>query len=212
MKLKDDFVWENYTTMYEREMDTIFIKNDVDLIITDPKFKDGDIDFVDNLHVNWKELYHVIHKLNVKSIFECGCGCTHHLINSKIINPSIIVNGCDYSQSQIDLGFDRFGLNDYDFAKRLKVVDMTDVESVLSSSLGQHEFVYTQAVTMHLSYDRAKKFLSNMKTLSSKYIYLIENITMHDYDALISEVLPEFERVDIVGKYVDYGILLKRKD
>ena len=124
------------------------------------------------------------------------------------MNKDLTCNGCDYAQSQIDVGVRYFNLSNYDFADRLKVVDLVDGDT---SPLGKHEFVYTQAVTMHLSYDRAKKFLYNMKSLSSKYIYLIENITVHDYDTLISEVFPEFERVNNEGKYIDYGILLKRK-
>jgi hypothetical protein len=210
MKLKDDFNWENYTTQYyEREMKDEFQAKNIPLIITEPKF-DGknEVEYVDDLHPNWKELYHTIHRLGVESIFECGCGCAHHLINSKILNKDLTCNGCDYAQSQIDVGVRYFNLSNYDFADRLKVVDLVDGDT---SPLGKHEFVYTQAVTMHLSYDRAKKFLYNMKSLSSKYIYLIENITVHDYDTLISEVFPEFERVNNEGKYIDYGILLKRK-
>jgi len=211
MKTKDDFNWETYTSQYyEKEMEDIFInKLKQALIITDVKFKDGEIDFVDDLHVNWKELYHTINKLGVKSIYECGCGCAHHLINSQIINPELVVNGSDYSRTQIDIGVKRFNLNDYEFANRLKVVDMVNIENV--ASLGKHEFVYTQAVTMHLSFERAKKFLTNMKELSSKYVYLIENITSHDYNKLILDVFPEFEIVDIRGKFINYGILLKRK-
>ena len=33
-----------------------------------------------------------------------------------------------------------------------------------------------------------------------------------DYNQLISEVLPEFEKIDLDKKYIDYAILLKRKD
>ena len=53
---------------------------------------DNELVFNDNLHPNWKELYHMIYKLDVESIFECGCGCAHHLINNQIINPNLIDN------------------------------------------------------------------------------------------------------------------------
>lgn len=215
MKTQDDFNWETYTTnYYEKEMNEIFIKQlNQALIITEVKLDDdNELVFVDDLHVNWKELYDIIHKLKVESVYECGCGCGHHLINNQIINPKLIVNGSDYAQSQIDVGKRNFKLDGYEFSKRLKVIDM--VNTTDTASLGKHEFVYTQAVTMHLSYDRAKKFLLNMKELSSKYIYLIENITSHDYNKLIAEALPEFERVDsntYSGTYINYGILLTRK-
>lgn len=209
MKEKDDFNWERYTELfYKKEMITHFINKNIPIIINKFTYDDNnEIIFNDDLHLNWKELYHQIHKLKVKSIFECGCGNGHHLINSQKINPNLIINGCDYSQSQIDLGKEYFNLNDYEFYNRLTVTDIINTKDI--SLLGKHEFVYTQAVTMHLAYDRAKKFLFNMKELSSKYIFLIENIAAHDYDKLISEIFPEFERIK-TDKYINNGILLKR--
>lgn len=209
MKTEDDFNWDSYTKdFYGVEMVREFVEKNIDLIVTNFIKNGDDVEFNNNLHVNWKELYYIINKLKVKSIFECGCGCGHHLINNKIVNPNLIVNGCDYSQSQIDLGIKEFNLSTYDFAENLKVFDMTSETGI--DTFGKHEFVYTQAVTMHLSYDRAKKFLYNMKKLTSKYVFLIENTTVHDYDKLISEVFPEFEVIQ-GGKYIDYGILLKLK-
>ena len=211
MKIKDDFKWDTYTKdHYEGEMVYgLQIKDNHDMIANKFSEVDGEIVFYDNLHNNWKEIYHLVHKLGVKSVFECGCGCAHHLININKITPHVEINGCDYAQSQIDLGYKYFELAKYDFAKRITVMDMVDSEDF--ELLGTHEFVYTQAVTMHLSLDRAKKFLYNMKKLTSKYIFLIENITQHDYETLIPEIFPEFERVRD-SKFVDYGILLKRKD
>lgn len=210
-KTKDDFKWDTYTQdYYEREMiDVLQTRYKHDMIANNFTEVDGELEFHDNLHDNWKEVYHLVHKLGVKSVFECGCGCAHHLINIHKTSPGVEINGCDYAQSQIDLGYKHYELDKYDFAKRLTVKDMVD--GVDFEDMGTHEFVYTQAVTMHLSYEKAKKFLYNMKKLTSKYIFLIENITAHDYETLISEILPEFERVKD-SKFVDYGILLKRKD
>jgi len=210
MKTKDDFNWETYTQKhYEVEMINILQKQyNHDMIINDFDEVDGIIEFKDNLHDNWKEIYHQVHKLGVNSVFECGCGCVHHLINISKINPNIEINGCDYSKSQIDLGYKYYELDKYDFAKRIIVKDMVDGDF---ESMGTYEFVYTQAVTIHLSLDKAKKFLYNMKKLSSKYIFLIENIREHDYESLVTEIFPEFDRIKD-GRFVDYGILLKRKD
>ena len=210
-KIKDDFVWDTYTKdHYEREMIEVIQKRDnQDMIVNKFSEVNGEIVFHDNLHNNWKEIYHLVHKLGVKSVFECGCGCAHHLININKITPNVEINGCDYAQSQIDLGYKYFDLHKYGFAKRLTVTDMVDGENI--GSMGTHEFVYTQAVTMHLRLVKAKKFLYNMKKLSSKYVFLIENITAHNYESLIPEIFPEFDRV-MDGKYLDTGILLKRKD
>jgi len=209
-KINDDFGWDDYTEKYyEREMIDILQKRDNhNMIVSGFTETDGELVFNDNLHGNWKEVYHQVYGLGVKSVFECGCGCAHHLINIKKIVPNVIINGCDYAQTQIDLGYKYYELEKYDFAKRLTVKDMTN--SVGITDMGKHEFVFTQAVTMHLSYDKAKKFLINMRDLSSKYVFLVENVTAHDYEDLITEVFPEFDRV-LNGRYISSGILLKRK-
>lgn len=210
MKRHDDFNWDTYTQLYYgREMDTCFINQGIDYLITDLVFDENNkIVFKDNIHNNWRELYRHIHELGVKSIYECGLGCGHHLINAYKINPKLKINGCDYSQSQIDLG-ERFNLSSYPFYKNLKVQDFVNVPDI--ASFGKHEFVYTQAVTMHLEHNRCIQFLQNMKALSSKYVFLIENRTAHDYRALCAEVFPEFEWIED-HKHIDYGILLKRKE
>jgi hypothetical protein len=74
--------------------------------------------------------------------------------------------------------------------------------------------VYTQAVSMHLSHDRVKKFLVNMGKLSSKYLLMIENVKCHDYLELFKELLPDFEVVKSFGEgiYTPNSVLLKRKE
>ena len=182
-KLTDDFSWDSYTEQhYEREMfDILQEKLNLDMIVTDFTEKDGEIIFNDKLHENWMELYHQVHKLGVKICFlSVDVVCAHHLININKITPEVTINGCDYSQTQIDLGYKYYELEKYDFANRLIVKDLTSSDGI--KEMGKHEFVYTQAVTMHLAYDKAKKFLINMRDLSSKYVFLIENINAHDYE------------------------------
>tara|TARA_R110001583_G_scaffold6053_3_gene31713 strand:- start:563 stop:1273 length:711 start_codon:yes stop_codon:yes gene_type:complete len=209
-KTTDDFTWDDYTEKhYEPEMfDILQTKLNLDMVITDFTETDGEITFNNRLHENWMELYYQVHKLGVKSVFECGCGCAHHLINIRKIMPGVDINGCDYAQTQIDLGYKYYDLESYDFANKLTVKDLTSSEGI--KEMGKHEFVYTQAVTMHLAYDKAKKFLINMRDLSSKYVFLIENINAHDYEDLINEVFYDFERIQD-GRYISTGILLKRR-
>jgi len=209
VKTQDCFNWDSYTeSYYENEMSMLSEKYNLDLIIDNFDIENNEIVFKNNLHNNWMELYHQIHKLKVSSVYECGCGCAHHLINIYKIDNNIDIGGCDYSQNQIDLGKKYFNLDSYPFKEKLKVIDLTNDLYEIDKT---YEFVFTQAVVMHLSYDRAKKFLSNIKKITNKYIFLIENINYHDFNQLISEVLPEFEKVDLDKKYVDYAILLKRK-
>jgi len=214
MKQKDDFNWETYTQFfYEKEMvDGLQGRENLDMLV-DGSYVDhasgSIVVYSDNLHPNWKALYNQACTLEVSSVFECGAGCGHHLINLQKLRPELLINGCDYSQSQLDVGYKHFSLGEYSFAERLGVVDMTDPEA--TQDLPVSEFVYTQAVTMHLAWDRAKALLINMGKLSSKYVYLIENIHQHDYPALLKEALPEFEIINSDKSYIDTAILLKRK-
>ena len=213
MKNYDDHNWDSYTSTYEAQL-TKEVKGDanMDMIITDFSTENGELVFNDNLHTNWKEIYHQAYKLGVNSVFECGCGCAHHLINIKKTNPDMVVNGCDYAKSQINLGYRDYNLADYDFHERLKVVDMSQPDAV--DYLGQHEFVYTQAVVMHLAHVKAKRFLRNMNKLASKYILMIEKPSSpydHDWAVLIPEIFPEFTRLyDTKYRKDDGCILLER--
>eukprot|EP01047_Picozoa_sp_COSAG01_P135816 COSAG01_NODE_66129_length_271_cov_0.604651_1_plen_75_part_01 len=69
-KISDDFVWDTYTKdHYEREMVDVIQKRDNQVMVVD-KFSEvnGEIVFHDNLHNNWKEVYHLVHKLGIKSV------------------------------------------------------------------------------------------------------------------------------------------------
>jgi len=205
MKLKDDFDWSVYTLAFsEKEL----FGSGYDLIIEDFYIAEGELVFNDNIHPNCKELYHQVHKLNVKSVHECGFGAGNHLINLYKINDELDINGCDYCKSQMDLGIKRFNLDEYAFFKKLQIKDFSLPLREVSI---KHDLVYTQAVTMHLSYDKAKEFLKNMRLISTKYIFLIENIKEHDYDGLIAKVFPDYQRIS-TSKYINYGILLIKPD
>lgn len=213
MKLHDDFNWDSYTkSSYETQLMVEINKNDnIDLLISSvDRDANGDIVFKDNLHPNWMKLYHTVDKLKVNSAFECGCGSVQHLINLRKLNPEIVLRGCDYAQSQIDLGYKYFDLSSYDFAPHLEVRDLT---KDIPEDHPKFEFVYTQAVTMHLAHTRAMKFLQNMGRMSSKYIFLIENINSHNYPALLAQALPDFELISLDSKYSQvHAMALKRKD
>lgn len=211
LKKSDDFNWDTYTGIYESVMNSDLVGKH-DMIVSDYELVDGKVVFEGTLHANWREIYSRVHTLGVNSVFEVGCGCTHHLINIKNMNPEMTINGCDYSKSQINLGYKYFNLGDYDFHDRLTVKDMTVDDGI--TEMGQHELVYSQAVSMHLSHDKVKKFLVNMGKLSSKYLMMVENICCHDYLELFKELLPDFEVVQSFGEgiYIPNSVLLKRKD
>jgi trans-aconitate methyltransferase len=220
MKQHDDYNWSTYTEKsYESQVfDEIQARDGVELLITEySRDENNHIQFTNNLHPNWKELYHLVDALNVNSVYEVGCGSGQHLINLHFINPNLRLAGGDYAQSQIDVGVRRLGLDRYDFAKDLQVIDMTEP---INDFVQQYELVYTQAVVMHLSYARAKKMLMNMCKMSSKYILMIENTQQHNFPMLIEEAALEFEIINIVEdrknivinkKYITNTILLQRR-
>ena len=210
MKLYDDYNLDTYTTDdYEPQVfDRLTNGDKLDLLVTNfERDEKGELVFKDNLHSNWKEVYHFVDKLKVNSVYECGCGSGQHLINLRKLNAKILLEGCDYSQSQIDLGFKYLNLSEYDIHDKIYVMDMT---KDIPDTIGKFDFVFTQAVTMHLQHEKALKFLKNMGKLSGNYILLIENVTKHNYPELLKEALPEFEIV-FDNKYVPTSFLLKRK-
>ena len=208
MKNYDDFGWEDYTEKYyEPELITQLGSNtQFDIILKDFEIKDNELIINDNLHPSSKEIIHLPYSLGVSSVFECGVGCGFHLNNIHTVCPNIEINGCDYSQSQIDLGKKYLQLDQKDFYSRLCVTDMTKSEQV--KLLPKSEFVYCNAVLMHLCYDKVKSFIPNMGIISSKYILIMERPD-HDYKLLVEKYLPEFEIIPGY-KYSSSTLLLKR--
>lgn len=205
-KTHDCFNWDTYTQDDYLGQIVNSVSKQNEMLITNSCIENGEAVFKDNLHTNWKEIYHQVIKLKAKSVLEVGCGCTHHLMNLYKLDPTLNLNGIDYSQNQIDLGYKLFNLQDYPFKNNLKVQDFTkDIEETEP----KYDLVYTQAVSMHLAHDRAIKFIRNMGKLAKSYIVKVENIQYHDYDVLFKEALPDFERV-YDHKYLPTVFVLKR--
>ncbi len=120
--------------------------------------------------------------------------------------PNAEIAGCDISQTQIDFG-KAFSDLPYSIINNLRVLDFTGPVPLDK----KYDFVFTQAVIMHLSTENARKFLRNMAAIGNKYIFLIEGVRNHEnwYD-LVKQTLPEYE-FQIIGKHIDNGILLTKK-
>jgi 2-polyprenyl-3-methyl-5-hydroxy-6-metoxy-1,4-benzoquinol methylase len=205
IKTQDDYNWDTYTRdAYEPQLLSFVNKtldHGTDQIIKSfsKNIETGELEYNDDLHINWKELYNQVSKLKVKNVFEVGCGCAHHLINIHITCPDVEINGCDYSKSQIELGNKYFELDKYNF-KNIIVQDMALENSV--DKLNQYEFVFTQAVTMHLKDSKARQVIKNMGKCSYKYIFFIENWGAHNYPLLFKECLPNFKIIhDLTDTY-----------
>ena len=211
----DQYNWKEYTdNEYEWQLSNM-VAGGIDLFVKNVTDTGTEIIFQDNLNANSKQIYQTIYKLEPKSVFEAGCGAGMHIVNIKYMFPNIDVDGADISQEQMDIFAKKYNKttmdqkDPFECIKNLKVKNLCDEDGI--EELGKHEFVYTNAVAMHLSFENVKKFLVNLGKLSSKYILLLENLDYHDFPKLLKECLPEFEYSSVVGAYTP-NLLLKRKE
>jgi hypothetical protein len=207
-KPHDDYDWPEYTKIYAKQTAEMMSENNEFLIKN--SFLDGDtIIFKDALNDNWKELYKQVITLGVNNVFECGCGPGYHLHNIRTLKPSVQVFGGELLQTQLDFGRNTLGIPE-DLYNNTELVDLSiPLASCLFNN--KYEFVYTQAVTMHLNHEKAIEFIRNMANISSKYVFLMENWGNHDYPNLLQEsgVLNVFESEMIKGEYQTYMLLTK---
>lgn len=205
MKQHDEYEWNNYTQEYSAQLAEIKRDDNQDFFITNFTDENGQIIFKDNLHNNWKEIYSSAYNLKPTSMLEVGCGGCYHLKNMRTILPNCEIHGVDLLQSQLDYG-KTFSSLPEDISNNLNVMDLTK-----EKPNRQYEFVFSQAVVMHLSTENAKLFLENMKQTSSKYVFMIEGIKNHEgwYD-LVKSVFTDWD-FSQPNRFVDYSILLTKK-
>lgn len=204
----DDYDWPSYTQIYSKQTSDMLAEK-TEFLVKDSYVENNKIVFKDALHQNWKELYKQAVELNVSSVFECGCGPGYHLYNIRTLKPSIQVFGGELLQTQLD-----FGRNEMKIPSDLyDSIDLVDFSVPCASCLFnyKYEFVYTQAVTMHLNHEKAVEFIRNMGNISSKYVFLMENWNNHDYPALLKEsgVLNVFSYEKVQGEHQTYILLTK---
>jgi 2-polyprenyl-3-methyl-5-hydroxy-6-metoxy-1,4-benzoquinol methylase len=184
---EDEYVWGQYTREYSaqvEEMQATAGENGSDFLVTSFKETPNGVVFLDKLHGNWKQLYAAAFKLKPKSVFECGCGGMYHLLNMKKMLPTASVGGCDLLASQVEFGAKKFSVP----KEILDNVSIRDFASEgATDGLGKYDFVYSHAVIMHISYDKAIQFLKNMGKIAEKNIMLVEGTAKHEYPAMFAE-------------------------
>ena len=190
MKKNDEYVWENYTKEYENQLKELKKNVKQDFFITEFEDKNGEIEFKDNLHFNWKAIYSIAYKLKPTTIFECGFGAAYHLKNLNTILPNSKLYGCDLLKTQLDFG-KKFSKLSKEIIENLMIMDFSREE--LEFDIKKCDFVFSQAVVMHLSTEKAKRFLRNMGKISSKYICMVEGLKNHEnFIELVKECLPNY--------------------
>jgi trans-aconitate methyltransferase len=211
MKDKDDNNWKNYTIEYLYQIIETYRDKNNDFFIT--RFNvvadEGGsewLEFPDNLHPNFMELYETAYFLNPKSILEIGCGGCYHLKNLRHVLPSAEIHGCDVSPSQISFG-KWFSKLPKDIENGLFIMNFAKHKPER-----QYEFIFTQAVVMHQSYDNAMAMMRNVRDASSKYVMMIENPGHHDdWDGMIKDVFGKDWDMGRPSNYIQHAWLFTRK-
>lgn len=208
MKSNDDFDWTKYTKdSYLCEIDKME-KDNYDFKVNKSYVENDKLIVKDNLHPNWIAIYSTIIEQKVSSVFECGCGGCYHLFNLNKLLPNIEIAGCDISENQINIAGKSLNIPD----NIIKLTKICDFSQEIKFDI-KYEFVFTQAVIMHLSNNKALQFIKNMKNLSSKYIMMVENQGEHDFEKLLNEssILNEFDLIDNAYKGVNGMFLIKKE-
>ena len=204
--VNDEYNWAVYTQEYSAQAEEAAKSGNQgsDAIVKHSYATKDGLVYKDNLHDNWKNVYSTIRRLRPKSVFECGCGGMHHLYNIKKLMPGMQVNGCDLLQTQVDWGKEYFNIPSY-ISNNVSVLDFSQPNA--SSKLSKYDFVFSQAVIMHLSHEKALRFVKNMTQIANKYVYMCEG-PQHDYLELM-EMAGELDKFEL--ERVDYNAVLFKR-
>jgi hypothetical protein len=196
-----DFNWSTYTSFDYEPQITGLVNGGNELILSNaqvPQFKDfrGEISDVHAPHIL---LYKTCLSLQPNSIFEVGAGAGYHLINLSKLMPKALISGIDLLPSQVELGLKLFPEHK-NLLQGITFGDFTKQSTCSSLSLSP-DIVFTQAVTMHLPFNKAKKMVVNMINLAQKNVILVENVkASHNYKDLLDGLISN-------GLKFDYEIL-----
>lgn len=211
LKFTDDFDWPRYTEEYAKQTEEIIANVGRNFLLRNWSVgPDGYPVFHDNLSETWAEIYGAAYLLKPASTFECGCGSMYHLHNLSLMMPQTKVYGADLLISQIYFGSIKWNIG-HSILKRVRILDFSQPDA--TEELGRYDFVYTHAVVMHLAFEKAVRFVRNMMAISSKYIAMVENTDMQDFNAVWREtgILNEFDLAPMTH-YKANGMLFTRKN
>ena len=175
----DDFDWEVYNTQYRKQVidiskEHIQVLRDNDYIFDNNTLKINNRGILP-LHPNHRLLYETILQLNPASVFELGCGCGDHLHNIDLLCNNMELYGVDISGDQLAFLRERHpNLN--------ASVDQYDCTLPFPLIFPKVDVAYTQAVLMHIQTGNGHMIaLSNLFSLATKQIVLMENWTRHEF-------------------------------
>lgn len=209
---RDEYEWDKYTCEYAQQYQKMVLtagENGSDFLLKNWSATNGLLNFGDKLHSNWKEIYQAVYSVTPSSVFECGCGGMYHLLNVRALMPGVKLGGCDLLKTQIDFGAKQF-LVPPDILSGVRILDFS--KDGAAQELGIWDFVFSQAVVMHLSTDKALQFIRNMSLIAGKAFVLMEGHRKHDYRAMFEDIglLESFEMTR-PNRFTTDALLLTRK-
>ena len=169
VKYHDDFEWQSQYPIAHHAQ-THDIETNGDFLFELPRhssIENGKVKipsyYTKDLHINHRFLFETIIEKNPETVFEVGCGYGNNLVGIKRLLPEIKLFGCDISDKQLYVATQRyyeckeFGLMLGDFLE-------------LNIPKDSFDLVFSQAVLMHMSTNRAMKALEKMVDISNKWI------------------------------------------
>jgi ubiquinone/menaquinone biosynthesis C-methylase UbiE len=166
IKLQDDYEWQNvYPASHFQQTQqleqSILFELPPDVIIVDGKIviPNGDKD----MHINPRIIFEKIIEVSPQSVFEVGFGYGNNLVGIHRLLPQIELNGCDISWKQHYMALQRYGE-----CKKFQLIVGDFLELDIPDN--SFDFVYSQAVIMHMSTERAMIALEKMVRISKKYV------------------------------------------
>lgn len=176
----DDFDWDSYTDdSYKRRIETDIESQFQAVATTDQLSFDKNSGHVSvsghDMHPNHLLILEAIGQLQPRTVHEVGCGGGDHIANGQTLFPDIRFTGGDRGQTQLDMARERHpDLRD--------TVGLQDITMPLSRHWPRAEFVYSQAVLMHI-HTAVSHFmgLTNMVNLSERFVLLMENYQCHNF-------------------------------
>jgi len=205
-KLKDDYEWQNQYPN-DHAWQTQYLEKNLNLCFEIPPYfsvDNGKINIYNGkMHENHILLYETILKINPLNVFEVGFGYGNHLYSLKKLLPQLNINGCEISYKQKFMALNRYPLLQ-NVEQNLLLGDFL----LLSIPNSVFDIVYSQAVLMHMSTQRAKQAIEKMCNISTKYVMSIDGgLILPDYETF----LPQFGKVtylkDFADKYWDSYVI-----
>lgn len=171
VKLYDDCDWQNiYPAAHVKQTIEIEDSGSIMEVPLGTTIVDGKIILSTTdktIHPNHIYIMEKIAELLPSNIFEVGFGYANNLVNIDRILPNINKSGCDISWKQHYTALRRYK----ECANfNLVVGDFLELDIPNNS----FDFVFSNAVLMHMSTERAMTSLIKMINISKKYVLLLE--------------------------------------